>query len=109
VRTFGAAESPLNTGPVIFSLDELNCYYSSDIGTNQPVYTPAAQTRQSEGFNFQTVSIFTTKRAFRGIRSNAIGLDGISLKFIKLFLPLIMSPATHIFNTSISSRIASVA
>jgi hypothetical protein len=36
--------------------------------------------------------------------SNAIGLDGISLEFIKLFLPLILSPVTHIFSISIPSK-----
>jgi hypothetical protein len=50
------------------------------------------------------VSISTTKCAIRDVRSNAIGLYGISLKFIKLFLPLVMSPVTHIFNTSISRK-----
>jgi hypothetical protein len=62
LRTVGAAENPLNTGPMILSPDELNCYYSSDIVNNQPVYTPPVQTLQSEGVNFQTVSISTTKR-----------------------------------------------
>jgi hypothetical protein len=102
LRTVGAAENPLDTGPVIFSPDKMNC---SDIVTDQPVYTLPARTPQSvDGFNFRTVSISTTKRAIWGIRSNAIGLDGISLKFIKLFLPLMISPVTHIFNTSISSK-----
>jgi hypothetical protein len=104
LKTVGAAKNPLDTGPVIFSPDELNCYYSSDVVTDQPVDTPSAQTPQSEGFNFRTVSISTTKPPIRGIRSNAIGLDDISLKFKKLFLPLKMSPVTHIFNTSISSK-----
>jgi hypothetical protein len=72
LRTVGAAKNPLDTGPVIFSPDELNCYYSSDIVTDPPVYTPSAQTPQSEGFNFRMASISTTKRAIRGIRTNAI-------------------------------------
>jgi hypothetical protein len=71
LRTVGAAENPLDTGPVIFSPDELSCCYSSDIMTNQPVYTPL-YSPQSEGVNFQTVSISTTKPAIRGIRSNAV-------------------------------------
>jgi hypothetical protein len=31
------------------------------------------------------------------VKSNAVGLDGIPLKFIKLFLPAILSPITHTF------------
>jgi hypothetical protein len=99
LRTVGAAENQLDTGSVIFSPDELNCYYSADIVTNQPA--SLARTPQSETLNFQTVSISTAKLGIRGIRANAIELDSISLKFIKLFLPLIMSPVTHILNTSI--------
>jgi hypothetical protein len=34
-----------------------------------------------------------------------ICLDVVSLKFIKLFIPLIMSPVNYIFNTSISLKI----
>jgi hypothetical protein len=44
------------------------------------------------------------KQAVRSSKSNAIGLDEIPLKFIKLFLPCILSPLTHIYNESISSK-----
>jgi Reverse transcriptase (RNA-dependent DNA polymerase) len=32
------------------------------------------------------------------VKSNAVGLDGIPLKFLKLILPGIISPVAHIFN-----------
>jgi hypothetical protein len=34
-------------------------------------------------------------RAIRAVKSNAVGLDGIPLKFIQLFLPLILLPLTQ--------------
>jgi hypothetical protein len=36
--------------------------------------------------------------AFMGITSNAIGSDGISLKFLKLLLPFIIDHVLHVFN-----------
>jgi hypothetical protein len=44
------------------------------------------------------------KKAIRSIKSNAVGLDGIPLKNIKLVQPEIISPIAHIFDKTISSK-----
>jgi hypothetical protein len=104
LRSVGAVDSSLDTAPVIFSPDELNVFYSSNIVVDPPSPRPSSQTLRTGLFNFRTVSISEVKNAIRSTKSNAVGLDGISLKFIKLFLPLILSPITHIFNTAISTK-----
>lgn len=40
-------------------------------------------------------------RAVMSIESNAVGMDGVPIKFIKLVLPLIEGPRTHICNSCI--------
>jgi hypothetical protein len=44
------------------------------------------------------------QNAIQSMKSNAVGLDGIPLKCIKLILPEIISPTVHIFYKTISSK-----
>jgi Reverse transcriptase (RNA-dependent DNA polymerase) len=105
LRSVGAAEDKMDSGPVIFSADELNRSYSLNDGVTLLDSSNISSTsNQSEKFVFRTVSFFVVKQAFRSIKSNAVGLDDIPLKFVKLFLPLILSPLTHIFNESIRNK-----
>jgi hypothetical protein len=55
-----------------------------------------------EGFAFRNVSDEEVKRAVFGVKSNAVGLDEIPLRFIKLLLPIIMPILTHIFNSCLT-------
>jgi hypothetical protein len=90
---------------VIFSPTELNSFYSSDARADlSDPNNLASVPNSSDLFVFRTVPFSAVKQAIRSIGSDAVGLDNIPLKFIKLFLPLILSPLTHIFNESISSR-----
>jgi Reverse transcriptase (RNA-dependent DNA polymerase) len=105
LRSVGAAEDKLDSGPIMFSPDELNNFYSSDTVPYSPnTSSNPSISNQPDKFVFRTVSFFDVKKAIRSVKSNAVGLDGIPLKFIKIFLPLILSPIVHIFNVSISSK-----
>jgi hypothetical protein len=105
LKLIGAAEDTLDTAPVIFSPNDLNSFYSSHVSVELPESRiPPIDSNLTDPFVFRTVPFSTVKRAIRSIGSDAVGLDGIPIKFIKLFLPLILSPLTHIFNESISSR-----
>jgi hypothetical protein len=68
----GVAENKLDSGPIMFSPDELNTFYSLDVVRNLPQYCL--------------------------LKSHAVGLDGIPLKSLKLILPGLISPIAHIFN-----------
>jgi hypothetical protein len=46
-------------------------------------------------FGFRTVSFFDEQQDIRSIKSNAVGLDGISRKFIKPFSPLFITAGTN--------------
>jgi Reverse transcriptase (RNA-dependent DNA polymerase) len=106
LKMVGVAEDKLDSGPIIFSPDELNNFYSSDVAIDLPnSSTNSSTSNQSDQFTFRTVSFFDVKKAIRSVKSNAVGLDGIHLKFIKLILPGVISPIAHIFNRTISSRI----
>jgi hypothetical protein len=49
-------------------------------------------------FSFAAVSESETCDAVMSIRSDAVGVDGIPLSFIKLLLPVVIPVLTHIFN-----------
>jgi hypothetical protein len=66
--------------------------------------TSSSTSKQSDHFILRTVSFCDVKKTIRSVNSYAVGLDGISLKFIKLILPEIVSPIAHIFNKTISSK-----
>jgi Reverse transcriptase (RNA-dependent DNA polymerase) len=105
LKLVGAAEDKLDNSPIIFSPDELNTFYSLDCDTDLPNSNETSSTsNQSNQFIFRTVSFSVVKQAIRSVKSNAVGLDEIPLKFIKLLLPLILLPLVHIFNESISSK-----
>lgn len=55
---------------------------------------------QSRGasFSFSNVSSPDVARAINSIKSNSIGLDGVPLVFVKMILPFILPPLTHIVN-----------
>jgi Reverse transcriptase (RNA-dependent DNA polymerase) len=104
LKTIGAAEDKLDTGPVLFSPEELNTFYSLDTLIDLPSPCVSSTSNRSDHFVFRTVSFSVVKQAIRSVKSNAVGLDEIPLKFVKLFLPLILSPLMHIFNYSITSK-----
>jgi hypothetical protein len=43
--------------------------------------------------------------AFKSITSNAVGTDGVSVKFFKLLLSLICCHVLHVFNHAIISSV----
>jgi hypothetical protein len=58
-----------------------------------------------EQLSFQRVGNIEVKNAIFNVKSMTIGLVGISLKFIKFILPLILPCITHIFNTILTKSL----
>lgn len=57
----------------------------------------------SSTFEFRFVSEADVYRAIMNIRSNAIGEDGLSIRFLKIIIQFVLGPLTHIFNHCITS------
>lgn len=60
--------------------------------------------RSSHSFQFHQVTEADVIFAFNSLRSNAVGLDNISLKFVKYILPLIINIITHVINRCIEEN-----
>jgi hypothetical protein len=58
---------------------------------------------EGDSFSFSCIDEVCVAAALGKITSNAIGLDGIILVFIKILLPLILPVLTELFNYILSS------
>jgi hypothetical protein len=87
-----------------FSVEVWN-YTNPKHDTNAEHATPDSSTNsQNSNESCQSVSFLDMKKAIHSMKSNAVGLDGIPLKFIKFFLPENLPLIAHIFIKSISSK-----
>jgi hypothetical protein len=84
--------------PVDICPDRLNSFFTSSSNVRRPTVQ-----RSTGSFAFSNVISRDVFIDIHRISSNAIGLDGVPLRFIKIFLPSIPLVITHIFNTSITS------
>lgn len=66
--------------------------------TNIPDCENQAYANLPNSFEFSAVCEVDVAMCIHKIKSNAIGEDGISIKFIKLIMPFVLSSLTHIIN-----------
>jgi hypothetical protein len=77
----------------------------ADYFANVPV--PAVQIPTAGGFSFCYIDLAECFSAFKSITSNAdaVGANGVSVKFFKLLLPFICCHVLHVFNHAITSSV----
>lgn len=87
-----------------FDPDEVNASFQRHFSA--PVRSALRSTVNNDSrFGFRPVQIFEIINAVYEVKSNAIGLDEIPIKFVKCILPLLLAPLLHIFNNIIDSCI----
>lgn len=66
---------------------------------HNPTWNPlAVKSRTTQTFSFESVTVNQVVLAVSSIRSNASGLDGVSMKFFKLLLPSVINTFTDFIN-----------
>jgi len=107
-----AKQNKINDFPI--SANELNCHYLNVSKVEDPEQAAAAEQFYSEDkgnidpdnlFYFHFVPAQDICRIIRGFKSNAVGVDGVSVRFIKLFLDEIAFVLEHIFNYCLQSSV----
>lgn len=92
-----------------FSVNELNQFFVNSIPLQPMGPLPLADIDSflppKYIFNFDTVDEGTIQLAISSIKSNAIGHDGIPIRFIKLLMPLIIPFICHLINTCIADSV----
>jgi len=92
------------------NLDDLNkkfTSYTSDNSVPEPLQpicdTPISSLIQNIDFSFACVNQCDVLNSIMSVKSNAVGLDGMHPKFIKIILPIVLPYITHIFNTCLTT------
>lgn len=96
-----------------FTSNELNRYYCSQIDTSSSTHDHSysnsvvnsiefSDTENSPLLGFQHINSLQLYKAIYAIKSDAVGPDGVSIKFIKLIFPLIAPYLLFIFNNIIT-------
>lgn len=101
LKNINACNNPRRTEQFDNSNDEINEYFSSHFTADQEL--PPIPPENEYGFHFTQISDNDIIVAINSVKSEAVGLDEIPLKFIKLLFPLICPVLRYIFNLIISS------
>ncbi|GAB0090586.1 hypothetical protein DMENIID0001_053240 [Sergentomyia squamirostris] len=83
--------------------DSLNSFFCSSASDSTPSCAYPNSLAPSREFNFIAVSDDQVIYAVSGIKSSAVGIDGFSIDFIKLLLPVILPYLTELLNFSITT------
>lgn len=88
-----------------FSPDQLNSHFSQSHNAAYSLPMPGSDYMQTGSFDLRCVSADELIGAVSKVKSNARGIDGLPLSFVKLLLPLICPFLLDIFNFSIMSGV----
>lgn len=102
VKQLGLKDKQYST--MQFSSDELNAAFSKNpVTANMQSHSNLHHIPATNSFSLSNTTIDRTLRAVTGIKSKAVGVDGIDPRFIKLLLPHILHYVHHIFNTILTT------
>lgn len=106
-KSLGIVSSKKNDVRPNFTADEFNQHVTAPLGTlhttSRTIRTNLQTSSIPRTFAFRNVTHDEVALAVMSVKSNAVGLDKIPLKFIKLLLPVILPIVTHIINSTITS------
>ncbi|XP_055584722.1 uncharacterized protein LOC129737586 [Uranotaenia lowii] len=86
--------------------DEVNRTFLSNYVQNETdIHERRASRVSSNNFSFRSVQWWEVVNAIRDVKSNATGLDGLPIKFIKIILPFVVGQITHLFNQIIETSV----
>lgn len=107
IKNQGAGKQCNKLGNPIVDLNDLNAYFcgiNNEINRNIIEYYLAKRSLDVNSyFNFVDVNDKDVYEVLNKISSNAVGNDGIPLKFIKLVFDHVKPVLVHIFNASMNS------
>lgn len=89
-----------------FTASEFNAHLvkQGSIPGNGPVRSVgSSSSKRGPAFAFSNVTSVDVARAINSVKLKSIGLDGISLTFVKMILPFVLLLLTHIVNFAFTS------
>jgi len=106
LRTFGIGKPDAPSDLQDLTPDQLNNYFCTLPPPDPKTVSATIEKLNSqpshslETFSFPEVSSSTVEKAVGRVKSNAVGVDAISITLIRHILPSLLEPLTHIINYS---------
>lgn len=101
VKKLGVSKGKSTSNVCDASSEEINNYFSSNYSSDS--HPTNIYQANSNGLVYREPDDYEIINAIFAIKSNAVGLDGISIKFIKIILPLALPFFKHLFNQIIAT------
>lgn len=101
LKNIGVHSSNIQCNQFNNTVDEINASFGSNF-TNDTFSLPVPPLNEN-GFSFSNVTEAQIYLAMNSIKSDAIGLDNIPLRFLKLIFPLLASKFCYVFNLCINN------
>jgi Reverse transcriptase (RNA-dependent DNA polymerase) len=98
LKEVGATNS--TEGDVLYTADQLNNFFAS---TQTPPRQWIPTRATTDSFSFGNTHDLEVYNAFSHIKSNAVGTDGVPIRFLRILMPVVLPFLTHIFNTILTS------
>ncbi|XP_075157817.1 uncharacterized protein LOC142231083 [Haematobia irritans] len=109
IRNIGIGRK--STTPINIDINDLNEIFANQTALGNQNNNSACECLPScgdlsfEEFTFKCVDQYDVRKSFLSIKSNAVGMDELNPKFLKLLLPICLPYFTHIFNTVLTKSI----
>ena len=98
---FGSKEKQV----INYSAEEINNYFISNFTSSNNTTLPSLNMYDNDVFSIRTTNVLEIDRAINSIKSNAAGLDGMNLKFLKIIQPFILHALEYMYNNIITKCI----
>lgn len=88
-----------NQNEINFGVNEINNNFHKNfsVGTSD-FYHQIPDSGLGDNFHFRCIQDYDVINSIYEVTSNAVGLDELPMKFIKLVLPILIDPLTYMFN-----------
>lgn len=89
-----------------FDPDDINREFCANFTNDQTNIQPTITSHESHySFAFNQIQSWEIVNAVWETKSNAMGLDGIPIKYLKIILPLVIEQINHMFNKIIETSV----
>ncbi|XP_055628243.1 uncharacterized protein LOC129769796 [Toxorhynchites rutilus septentrionalis] len=100
-------KTPETKTVIKFTADEINHSFCRNFTDNHTIIHNSNESTyvERESFYFDSINQEDVIYAMNAIKSNALGLDMLPLKFLKVICPILIEPITHLFNHIVTTSV----
>lgn len=107
IREIGIGQKQQSLKNIDIDVEDLNKKFvcSNSINNNENVYLNLSVARNDNEFSFRCTDRDEILSIFKEIKSNAVGMDCIHPKLLRIILPILLPFITYMFNTILTKSV----